>query len=203
MIRVALLFALVGILSACSQRETVEAEAFGLLERYQVDRKTGQKDGDFRKFELDGTLIEHARYRNGNLHGERVIYYPSGSPEIAEQYVNGVLDGTFRSYYDGDLLEMEGPYVDGVMVGEWRRYYQNGQLMEVVTFADNEENGPFIEYHENGNLKAEGQYYQGDNEHGLLTLYDENGELARRMECDSGICHTIWLRPDLQTQSNE
>ena len=191
------------LLTGCSQHETVEEEAFGLLERYQVHRKTGLKDGDFRKFQLDGTLIEHARYRDGKLHGERIIYYPSGSQEIVEQYVDGVLDGTFRSYYDGDLLEMEGPYVAGVMVGEWRRYYKNGQLMEVVTFADNEENGPFVEYHENGNLKAEGQYYNGDNEHGLLKLYDEQGVLARRMECDSGICHTIWLRPDLQTTSDE
>lgn len=191
------------MIGACSDRNKVEEEAFGMIERYEVDKKTGQKEGEFTKYDKEGTLVERANYRTGNLHGDRFIYYPSGNVEIQETYVDGVLDGTFRSYYDSDILEMEGPYIYGVMTGEWRRYYENGQLMEIVRFEDNEENGPFIEYHENGNLKAEGQYYMGDNEHGLLKLYDENGELARRMECDSGICHTIWLRPDLQTESND
>jgi antitoxin component YwqK of YwqJK toxin-antitoxin module len=87
-------------------------------------------------------------------------------------------------------------YKDGAMEGPWKRYYPSGQLMETVQFSNNEENGPFVEYYENGNLKAEGQYYHGDNEHGLLKLYAENGELIRKMECDSGRCRTIWKHKD-------
>ena len=49
-----------------------------------------------------------------------------------------------------------------------------------------------MEYFRNGNLKAEGSYLDGDNEHGLLKLYDETGRLIRKMECEQGVCRTFW-----------
>ena len=182
------------LLSACSSTETVEQEAFGMIETFEVDKKTGLKNGTFSKSTPDGTIIEKATYRNNNLVGKRTIYYDNGNPEIEEQYEDGVLNGTYRTFYDDKTTEIEGSYASGVMKGMWKRFYENGQVMEEVTFEENLENGPFVEYHPNGKLKAEGQYYQGDNEHGLLKLYDENGELYRRMECDSGVCRTTWLR---------
>ena len=67
--------------------------------------------------------------------------------------------------------------------------------MEEVTFGDdNKENGPFREFHENGQLKTEGSYLDGDNEHGELKKYDENGELTETMDCQRGICRTVWTR---------
>ena len=188
------LFAMI-ILTACSSTETVEQEAFGMIETFEVDKKTGLKDGSFTKSSPDGVLIEQATYRKDNLEGLRTIYYGNGNPEIEEKYESGTLNGRYRTYYEDKTVEIEGNYTSGVMMGTWKRFYENGQVMEEVTFEDNLENGPFIEYHPNGKLKAEGQYYNGDNEHGLLKLYDENGELYRRMECDSGVCKTTWLRP--------
>ena len=64
--------------------------------------------------------------------------------------------------------------------------------MEEVSFQDNQENGPFTEYHENGQLKAEGYYQEGDNEHGLLKIYDKQGELVKTMNCQHGVCRTVW-----------
>jgi len=190
-------------LTSCSHTETVEREAFGMLERYEVDKKTGAKNGVFEKFELDGTLIEQARFVNDLLEGKRTIFFADGSPEIEEQYDSGVLTGSYKVYYTNTKIEIEGNYSEGVMAGIWKKYYENGQLMEEVTFADNLENGPFVEYHKNGNLKAEGQYWGGDKEQGLLKLYDENGELYRRMECNDGICHTTWLRPGYEEEVDE
>jgi antitoxin component YwqK of YwqJK toxin-antitoxin module len=191
------------VLSSCSRTETVEREAFGMLEKYEVDKKTGLKSGVFEKFELDGTLIEHAVYVDDQLHGVRTIYFPNGTPEIVEHYNAGILVGSYMTYFDNAVAEIEGNYTNGVMTGIWKRYFDNGQLMEDVTFADNLENGPFVEYHKNGNLKAEGQYSGGNKEQGLLKLYDENGELYRRMECNNGICHTTWLRPGYEEDADE
>jgi antitoxin component YwqK of YwqJK toxin-antitoxin module len=191
------------LLVSCSRTESVEREAFGLLEKYAVDKKTGVKHGVFEKFELDMTLIEHAVYVDGKLQGERTIFYANGSPEIIEYYKSDILTGNYKAFYDNSQMEIEGKYTDGVMSGIWKRYYENGQLMEEVTFAENLENGPFIEYHENGKLKAEGQYSGGNKEQGVLKLYDENGELYRRMDCNDGICITTWLRPGYEEPSNE
>ena len=78
------------------------------------------------------------------------------------------------------------------MSNVWIRYYKNGQKKEEVTFENNEENGPFVEYNENGSLAAKGSYLNGDFEHGLLEIYDGQGVLVRKMNCDKGICNTTW-----------
>ena len=35
-------------------------------------------------------------------------------------------------------------------------------------------------------------YLDGDNEHGELKLFDEQGVLTKKMNCDKGICRTSW-----------
>ena len=198
------LFVLCTIVS-CTNTESVTEEEFGITTTYQVNKKTGEKDGSYTKHGPDGELVETGEYTAGVLEGERTLFFKEGGKEIVETYSNGTLQGLYQTFYQNGSVDIEGEYTEGVMKGTWKRHYDNGQLMEEVTFEDNLENGPFIEYHPNGKLKAEGQYYMGDNEHGLLKLYDENGELMRRMECDSGICHTVWVRPGVEeeTEVNE
>lgn len=170
-------------------------------ELYAVLRETGNKDGEYQRFSEAGTLVESAWYKDGTMDGERKLFYENGKVEVIEHYHEGTFEGPYKYYYENGNLELEGNYVKGAMKGTWKHYYPEGQLEEKVEFENNEENGPFVEYYRNGNLKAEGSYYSGDNEHGLLKLYDEDGKLYRKMECDSGICHTTWLRAD-STKTN-
>ena len=155
------------------------------------------------KLEPNGTLYEEATYKADTLEGKRTIYYKNGNPEIIENYKRGVLSGTYQTFYEEGGNDIVGEYDNGVMTGVWKRHYPSGQVMELVTFSDNLENGPFTEFHENGKLKAEGQYAGGNREQGLLKLYDENGELYKRMECDDGICRTVWTRPGYEEAPNE
>ncbi len=187
----------------CSNTETVEEDEFGMKVSYRIDSKTGQKQGLYEKFEQDGTLYEQSYFRDDELHGTRTIFYSNGSPEVTEEYEDGVLNGMYSTYYEEGGTDIEGNYEQGVMTGIWKRYYPSGQVMEEVTFANNAENGPFIEYHENGKLKAEGQYQGGNREQGLLKLYDENGELYKKMECDDGICRTTWTRAGYEPDADE
>jgi len=172
--------------------------AFGQRERLQLRLPDSVRHGRYEMYNEAGQLIEEAHYRNDSLHGVRVLYYADGDTQIVEHYRRGDFVGLFRAYYEDGQLEAQGQYVDNQMKGEWRRFYRNGQLMEVVTFEENRENGPFIEYHSNGNLKAEGQYLKGDNEHGLLKIYDKSGELKRKMQCEHGVCRTVWQRDSLE-----
>ena len=174
-----------------------------MIERFEVDKKTKLKDGKFERLNADGSKFEVSNYEQDVLQGERTLYFESGTAEIVEQYKDGVLDGPYITNYEEGSVKLEGQYEEGVMTGIWKQYYESGQVMEEVTFRDNMENGPFVEYHPNGNLKAEGQYQDGDKEQGLLKLYDENGELYKRMECDNGICRTVWSREDQNEESND
>ena len=177
-----------------AQTEIVEREDnYGNLERYSRRKSDFARHGIFSKFNPNGQLMETARYRNDTLDGNRVIFYEAtGDTNVVETYNKGRFEGPYRVYYENGKLELEANYVNNVMEGEVHKYYETGELMEVVNFQDNEENGPFKEYYANGNVKTEGFYMNGDNEHGLLKMFNENGELVKTMNCQHGVCRTIW-----------
>ncbi|MEM1216175.1 MAG: toxin-antitoxin system YwqK family antitoxin [Bacteroidota bacterium] len=192
-------FALVLILLGCclmACKDTTEAvtetDEYGNTVTYNRDKETYGREGLYRVTSPDGTRMEEAQYVANTLSGLRILYHENGDTNIVETYVGDAFDGPYRVYGENGQLRQVGQYAKNEMTGEWRTFYANGQLKEAVQFANNQENGPFIEYHENGNLAAEGQYLDGDHEHGELKVYDENGELQRRMECERGRCTTVW-----------
>lgn len=150
--------------------------------------------GLYEAFDDGGQLLERARYVDGELDGERTLYYPGGAVQYVETHRGGTFAGPYRAYYPDGQLELEGQYVDDKAAGIWTGYYPNGEIKETVTFRDNQENGPFTEYYSNGELKAEGAYLGGDREQGELSLYDLNGDKRRMMWCDTGVCRTVWTR---------
>ena len=174
--------------------EIVEnTDEFGDQEEYSRKKSDYSKHGQYTKYAAEGGhLIEKAFYVNDTLHGVRVLFGEKADTQIVENYQMGRFEGPFLAYYENGQLELQGEYSNNTMSGKWKRYYKTGELMEVVTFRDNKENGPFVEYYPNGKLKAEGQYLEGDHEHGLLKLYDEEGVLVKKMQCEKGICSTTW-----------
>ena len=164
----------------------------GYREVYYRNKSNAWKNGLYRRYDPGGRLEEEAFYTEDILDGKRILYQDSGDTLVVESYRRGEFHEWLQSFYDNGVLQLSGEYVDNVMSGVWRKYYRSGKLMETVTFSDNEENGPFTEYYENGNVKAVGNYLNGDKEHGLLMLYDEKGVLTRKMDCNEGICKTIW-----------
>ena len=171
----------------------IKDDAGNLTESYEVDRKTEKKNGVYQRYN-NQTLVEQADYVNDTLHGMRTLFFDDGTKEIEESYVSGKYHGIFKTYHHDGSLKLEGMYENGTMESTWTKYYPSGQVMERVQMHLNNENGPFEEFYENGNLKAKGTYLDGDNEDGELLLYDENGDLERKMDCDKGICHTTWSR---------
>ena len=198
MLRILFLLSILLSLLACNSNiETVKlTEENGDLVEYSRRKSDFAKEGEYLRKDEKGQFLEKAQYTNDSLHGERILYFPNGQPEIIERYEHGKFVGKYQLFHENGQLKQEGSYIDGKMEGEWKGYYDNGQLKEVVTIEANEENGPFTEYHKNGKLKAEGQYLNGDFEHGLLKLYDEHGELVKKMNCVKGVCRTIWTKAD-------
>lgn len=189
-----LFLAIILNLVACSNLETIEVknDAGVLTEVYTRKKDDFAKEGIYKAFDDNGVLIEEANYKNDTLHGERKIYHENGTVQAIEQYQNGLFEGKWQSFTPDGALELEGNYVNNKMAGIWKRYYNTGKTKEEVTFVDNNENGPFVEYYENGNKKAEGNYMDGDNEHGKLKLYRKDGTLERKMNCNVGLCRTVW-----------
>ncbi len=186
-------------MSCSSNLEKVKGtDEFGNIEEYQRDKETFARQGWYHRNEPTGEPIEAAYYENDTLHGQRILFYENGDTSIVELYERGQFHGVYRMYYENGNLQQFGQYVNNEMVGEWSTYYKNGQLRERVNFVAGYENGPFIEYNESGTLAAQGSYKDGDNEDGELKLYDEDGELLRKMMCNVGRCTTIWLREGIE-----
>ncbi|MEM6320585.1 MAG: toxin-antitoxin system YwqK family antitoxin [Bacteroidota bacterium] len=185
---------IVGCIACSSRTKLVEVKNDDgqLIERYLQNKETKEREGKSESFDSQGRLLEVAFYKNGELNGERKLYHENGEVQAIEPYKDGQFEGIYQAFYENGQLELEGNYEQSQMTGQWKRYYPTGELMEIVTFVESEENGPFIEYYKNGQLKAKGTYLDGDNEHGELQLFDENGELAKKMDCQKGVCKTVW-----------
>lgn len=184
-------------LSACaSDLETVEItnRETGYVELFQRSRKTGLREGFYRKIDPSGLLVEEAEYREDRWHGKRRLFDERGKVLREETHEEGHFHGPYRTFYPDGALDSEGQFEKDEMTGIWKRYYPSGQLMEEVLFSGNLENGPFREWHANGKLKAEGAYLDGDNEQGELLEYDTLGVLQARKMCERGICRTLWTR---------
>ena len=194
------LLLLLPLLIGCSKLQTIEeSDAEGYRTVYNQNKETGLWEGSLERYTPNATLIESATYENGVLQGERRLFREDGSLETIERYVDGKFEGAFETFYPGGEAQLYGVYQNDVLAGPVVRYYESGDTMEVVQFENNQESGPFIEYYDGGNLKAKGFYREGDNEDGPLELYDESGELERRMNCNMGICRTVWLRDSVMT----
>jgi antitoxin component YwqK of YwqJK toxin-antitoxin module len=173
-----------------------------LTESYHLDKETGYIEGVYYKYFPNGKIEQQSDYKNNKLEGNRILFYENGDTLIIETYKNAQYEGPYKSYYSGNILESEGQYVDGMMDGEWKFYHDNKQIKEIVQFKANEENGPFVEYHKNGNLKAKGSYrtteknIDGNREDGKLELYNEDGVLFKKMDCELGTCVTTWKREE-------
>lgn len=184
------------LLAACSNPlETVTNanEEQEYTEEYQVRTGTKIKDGTYIKRHLNGDLLEESHYFDDKMEGEQKLY-SRGKIYSISQFKEGKLEGLYQTFYPEGELNVEGEYVNNTMHGKWKRYYPSGDLMEVVNFENNEENGPFVEFYPNGNIKAEGAYLDGDNEHGELFLYDITGILFKKMLCEMGRCSTTWVK---------
>lgn len=185
-------FFLLVVLTGCRSTEliTVRNDEGVVIEEYSVNKETQERQGEYKAYDDKGKLIEAASYKDGQLQGIRTVYFEDGKTQAIENYEGGEFEGAWIGYYKTGAIELEGNYVNNEMTGIWKRFYPDGKLMEEVSFSENNENGPFKEYYPDGKLKAEGNYLDGDNEHGELKLYDEEGNLERIMDCDRGRCIT-------------
>jgi antitoxin component YwqK of YwqJK toxin-antitoxin module len=184
------------LIAACTRSAAPELDSreqldeYGYRLQYSTRKGTDIREGQWKRLNADNVIIEEATYRNDTLQGQRVLYYDTGDTLLVEHYEQGLFEGPYRAYYDNRQPKTIGQYRRNEISGQWLSYYPDGTLREEVTFDRNTENGPFNEYHPNGRLKAQGHYLDGDNEHGELKLYDEEGQLIRTMVCDMGRCKT-------------
>jgi antitoxin component YwqK of YwqJK toxin-antitoxin module len=159
-----------------------------------LTRNITRSDGPYSEKNDKGVIVEKGEFKNGLQEGKRFLYFDNGAVKAEENYVKGNFEGPFKEFFENGKLFQQGQYVNNAMTGIWKTYYDTGELKEEVTFVENNENGPFKEYHKNGKVKYEGSYKDGDNEDGEMKVFNEDGELVKKLDCKKGKCTTIWVK---------
>jgi antitoxin component YwqK of YwqJK toxin-antitoxin module len=127
-----------------------------------------EKDSVWTYYSPPGYLSYRESYRNGLLHGEKLVFYPPENDKSATQqvfqqyaYMNGKLEGPVKEYFPNGKLKLEGTYKDDNSHGEWKKYHPNGKLF----------------FHER---------YKNGKRHGWWSTYDENGKELGRVLYQNG-----------------
>lgn len=134
----------------------------------------GLKNGIFREYSEDGTLINGYLYEQDTLVAQGMIlydgtrtgtwtfYYHSGKIKCTGNYNNGVKEDAWVYYYENGNKEQVGKYRKNIPFGVWNWYYPNGQLGRTENYnAYGLLEGVMTEFDSAGNEIARGEYYAG------------------------------------------
>lgn len=146
----------VGI-SACSPdiEEIKDPNTGTVLMRYEYytdDNGQKVKNGQYTKWNPDGSLSRQCIYADGKKEGEEIVYVTQDSI-VYNNYVNDSLDGTCRIECNG-TLRRKLTYKNGSLDGRQQYFYPDGTLRTQGLIKNGFNSGPWKCYTENGKLCA-------------------------------------------------
>lgn len=107
----------------------------------------------------------------------------SGHP-MTVLYYKGA-DVLMRQFYSTMRLRSEGTVHNGRREGRWVFYHPNGQVQVETTYIDGKEEGEYRVLRDNGAPVYIG-HYEGGRPTGVWEAYDQDGNLAERMDYNNG-----------------
>lgn len=153
----------------------------------------------------NGKVKVMASYKDGVPEGVRREYSTEGEIEKAYIFKHGVVigegiitekgerDGFWKEFFDDGKLKAEGNYQKDKRLGEWKFYHQNGMLEQIGSYNDE---GKFVGewkwFYDNGNKLRTESYYNGLAD-GLMTEYDELGNILAQGEYIDGLENDFWF----------
>ncbi len=144
------------------------------------------REGQWKYYNLDGSLDHTVTYRKDMLNGEGEFYWPNGKLAKEVYYKDDQLQGYYRKYNQQGILIEEGYYLDGQRHGPTKRYYNDGKLAEKLFFWKGDQNGDEWNYHHGGEKDKRFVYDMG-----LITkadIYNQKSEVVNscQVECGTG-----------------
>jgi antitoxin component YwqK of YwqJK toxin-antitoxin module len=112
-----------------------------------------QKEGKWLYYsDIDSALISEENYKNGQLHGRVITFYPeSGKPAEIVVYVHGKREGPLLKYFPEGNIMTEGTYVNDSLNGKFTLYWPDGQIQVKGAYDKGIQSGAWTYYDEEGN----------------------------------------------------
>jgi hypothetical protein len=109
----------------------------------------GQKDGEWKSYSKEGTLIKTIHYSNGVLNGEVLFNYSSGKKKLSGNFSNGLKNGYWAFYSQEDKIQWDLTYQEGKPTGNAQSYDSKGKK---VLISFNFETGTYLKNSSDFNL---------------------------------------------------
>jgi antitoxin component YwqK of YwqJK toxin-antitoxin module len=165
--------------------------AAGNLKGTGLYTQAGERTGQWKFYNVDGTPKSVEQYVNGKQNGLQDYYHDNGAFSSHETELNGQLDGPATVYYYGGAKKREVMYKAGKKDGPEKAYYPNGNLQSSSIYTAGILNGPYKEYYKTGIVKEAGVYVNGDIE-GPCKMYNEAGGASADMVFIKGKVNGEW-----------
>jgi len=115
------------------------------IENYKV----GKKDGVWKTYSAStGILLEELNYLNDQLYGIANTFYIDGVPCTVENYINNQRNGNAESYFIDGKLSIKGTFYQGLKIGVWEYYDQNGKIRKIVDYKNSQEISTILVFYE-------------------------------------------------------
>lgn len=169
------------------------------------------RDGTYRRYLDDGTLLEKGQYVQGKKVGSWVRYFSDGKVNEVVEYRNDMRSGWYTRYgtsghdvtmlrYENDTLHgpvitydaesgvllQYGSYVMGVRHGLSMDWYRTGQPRVESMYFEGVVQGRIRQWYPGGNLRKEHSYVDGV-PHGIERSWNESGQLIGECEWYHGV----------------
>jgi antitoxin component YwqK of YwqJK toxin-antitoxin module len=167
--------------------------------RYKIWEQTYLNDklnGEWRTYNLRGTIIQIKRFENDSLNGISRDYWIDGKSIMSEkEYFNGSNNYIKRKYYLNGKISEEMTFSMGQANGVTKRYYENGSLMEKAMFKDGHYEGLREYYYPSGLLWLSNVYKEGKPWE-IIANYDTKGQKREPGTLKNGSGTIIYYNDD-------
>ena len=174
-------------------------DSFDHSKKYKIWEQTFVNDklnGQWKTFNLKGTMVSYQTYKNDTLHGIARNYWIDGQSIMEEkEYFNGPNKFIVKEYHKPGVLKRQMMIENGALNGPGKRYYENGKLEEEVYFTNDELDKTRKYYHPNGQLWIEQEYKNGQHWN-IIANYDQKGNKRNAGTLKNGNGTIIYYNDD-------
>jgi antitoxin component YwqK of YwqJK toxin-antitoxin module len=158
------------------------------------DLVNGRKEGTWKFFYPDGSLMAVETYREGSLNGKSVNYFPDGIISSIENWKEDLQEDSAWYFHRNGKIFRKGRYEQGVYQGEWLAWFPNGTLEQKGGYLDGLPHGPYLNWFENGFLKEEGFYFSGRKEGQFIFYFpDREGRVQTLANFKNDKPSGLWI----------
>jgi TonB family protein len=144
----------------------------GTLIRTEV-YKNDTLNGLYTKYTSNGQKLSEGNYSNGKRNGKWLEWYPDGKLHASVSYLNGQYHGLFQNWYPNEQLMQEGLYENGTQIS-YKNWYENGRLKRVEYYRNGKRDGEWREYssHITDTMPQLIKNYSNGLLHGVTIMYN-------------------------------